>query len=87
MHFKLSSCLPCRDPHGNDIFIEVKASAIRGRNIFQFSIQELKFAEAQGNNLHVYRVSGIGSASPTLTRLINPVQLSKLKLISLCLQM
>ena len=67
--------------------MEVKASAVRGRNIFQFSLQELKFAEMQGNSLHVYRVSGMGSANPSLTRLINPVQLSKLKLISLCLQM
>ena len=65
----------------------MKASAIRGRNIFQFSLQELKFAEMHGNKLHVYRVAGIGSASPTLTRLINPVQLSKMKLINLCLQM
>ena len=85
----MSTSVMCwrRDPQGIEIFVEVKASAIRGRKIFQFSLPELKFAEAQGNNLHIYRVAGVGTASPTLTRLINPVQLSKLKLINLCLQL
>ena len=77
----------CRDPNGDDIFIEVKASALRGKNIFNMSLPEMKFAEAQGNNLHIYRVAAIGAAAPTLTRLINPIQLSKMKLINLCVQM
>ncbi len=48
------------------------------------SLVEMKFAEAQGNNLHIYRVAAVGS---TLTRLIDPIQLSKMKLINLCVQM
>ena len=51
------------------------------------SLAEMKFAEAQGNNLHIYRVAAVGSRDPTLTRLINPIQLSKMKLINLCVQM
>ena len=84
---KAVSCLACRDPLGNDIFIEVKASALRGKNVFNMSLAEMKFAEAQGNNLHIYRVAGLGSRDPTLTRLIDPIQLSKMKLINLCVQM
>ena len=51
------------------------------------SLPEMKFAEAQGNNLHIYRVAAVGSTAPTLTRLINPIQLAKMRLINLCVQM
>lgn len=81
------ACAICRDDLGDDIFIEVKASALRGKNIFNMSLPEMKFAEAQGNNLHIYRIAGVGTDSPSLTRLINPIQLSKMKLINLCVQM
>ena len=71
---------------GDDIFVEVKASALRGKNTFNMSLPEMKFAEARGNNAHIYRVNGVGTQSPCLTRLINPIQLSKMKLINLCVQ-
>ena len=80
-------CVFCRDDLGEDIFVEVKASALRTKNIFNMSLPEMKFAEAQGNNLHVYRVAGVGTESPSLTRLINPIQLCRMKLINLCVQM
>ena len=82
-----SACHLCRDALGDDTFVEVKASALRGKNIFNMSLPEMKFAEARGNNLHIYRVAGVGTESPSLTRLINPIQLSKMKLINLCVQM
>lgn len=81
------ACAFDRDDLGDDIFVEVKASALRGKNIFNMSLPEMKFAEAQGNNLHIYRVAGVGTDNPSLTRLINPIQLTKMKLINLCVQM
>lgn len=82
-----SACAVDRDDLGDDIFVEVKASALRGKNIFNMSLPEMKFAEAQGNNLHIYRVAGVGTENPSLTRLINPIQLTKMRLINLCVQM
>ena len=38
------------------------------------SHQELEMARRLGDQYSLYRVSGVGTASPTLLRIMNPIQ-------------
>lgn len=63
-----------RGPDGTEQFIEVKSSLAYSKNFFEMSHQELDMARRLGNQYSLYRVTGVGSASPTLLRIMNPIQ-------------
>lgn len=64
----------CRAPDGSEQFIEVKSSLAISKAFFEMSHQEVEMAQRLGNQYSLYRVSGVATASPTLLRIVNPIQ-------------
>lgn len=69
----LALCV-CRAPDGTEQFIEVKSSLALSKTFFEMSHQEVDLARRLGNQYSLYRVSGVGTATPTLLRIVNPIQ-------------
>ena len=63
-----------RASDGAEQFIEVKSSPTVSKTFFEMSPQEVKMAQRLSNQYSLYRVSGVGTTSPTLLRIINPIQ-------------
>lgn len=66
------------------IYVEVKATAATTKDFFYMSHAELKFAEEQGENYHIFRVSGVGGPNPQLMRVVDPVKMWKAGKIAVC---
>ena len=56
------------------VYIEVKSTASSSKELVAISWKELKFAEKEGDNFHLYRVYGAGMSSPQLLWLENLYQ-------------
>lgn len=63
--------LECRDGTNDNIYIEVKSTSSNTKDVVDFSWNELKFAEKEGKNYHLYRVYNAGRATHRLCRLEN----------------
>ena len=64
----------CRGPDGAEQFIEVKSSLAVLKAFFEMSYQEVEMAKRKGNQYILYRVSGVGTATPSILRIVNPMQ-------------
>ena len=70
----------------NSIFIEVKSTISDKKMFFDMSVQEVKFAQEQQANYHLYRVFCAGNATDVrLTKLQNLGLLMEKRLVRLCL--
>ena len=56
------------------VYIEVKSTISKTKQLFQLSVKELQFAEKMGDLYTVYRVYGAGSDDVTLASLRNLAQ-------------
>lgn len=75
-----------KDAAGREAYAEVKSSMHHTKFLFPMSFRELEFAATAGRQYHVYRVFGVGSAAPSILRLVDPARLWHYKAISVCLQ-
>ncbi len=64
----------CRGPNGAEQYIEVKSSLALCKAFFEMSHQEVEMATRCGDQYSLYRVSGVGTLSPTILRIVNPMQ-------------
>ncbi|KAG1670561.1 hypothetical protein FOA52_012133 [Chlamydomonas sp. UWO 241] len=53
-------------------YVEVKASSLATKAMFEFSHNEWVFSGEMGDAYHIYRVFSAGTHTPTVTRIINP---------------
>lgn len=65
-------------------YVEVKTSRDSARQFFDMTQRELEFAAQQGDRYHILRIRGVSSGSPTLERLINPVNLWRQQAVRVC---
>eukprot|EP00854_Cymbomonas_tetramitiformis_P004298 gene4298-5292_t len=56
-------------------FVEVKSSIAHDKGWFEISPAELDFAGSKADQYHVFRVYGIGTASPKLVKISDPISL------------
>jgi hypothetical protein len=66
-------------------YIEVKASALGDKALFEFSHNEFLFAQQAGDDYHIYRVLSAGSADARIVRIVNPYLQFRTQRIGLCL--
>lgn len=78
--------MPCllSAPDGKVIWVKVLATAATSKDFFCMSHGDLNFAEEQGENYHIFRVSGAGGPKPQLIRVVNPVKMWKAGKIAVC---
>jgi hypothetical protein len=65
-------------------FVEVKSSRDGARQFFDMTQREMDFAAQHADRYHILRIRGVGSTSPTLERLINPVKLWRQQAVRVC---
>ncbi|KAG1677378.1 hypothetical protein FOA52_010757 [Chlamydomonas sp. UWO 241] len=66
-------------------YIEVKASALSDKALFEFSHNEFLFAQQAGDDYHIYRVLSAGRADARIVRIVNPYLQFRTQRIGLCI--
>ena len=75
----------CRVPNGAEQFIEVNISLAAMKAFFEMSYQEVEMAKRKGDQYIIYRVGGVGTATPSILRIVNPMQKWAAGQIKLCI--
>ncbi|KAG1677383.1 hypothetical protein FOA52_010763 [Chlamydomonas sp. UWO 241] len=66
-------------------YVEVKASALSDKALFEFSHNEFLFAQQAGDDYHIYRVLSAWRADARIVRIVNPYLQFRTQRIGLCI--